>query len=249
MSTQPLSTFTALTFDCYGTLIDWESGLLAVLRPWADRHDLAAPDDDLLGAFARAESAEELARPGALYTDILRAVHRRIAADFSINPTAEDADALARSVGEWPVFPDTADALRRLRSRGLRLVVVSNVDNASFARTLPKLGVELDAVVTAEDVRSYKPARAHFDRALALLQELGVAQSQILHVAQSLYHDHVPAQALGLATAWIDRRGDSAGDAPTARGATPAPPRGVRPTFTAPDMATFATMIESAAAP
>ncbi len=235
-----LTDFSALTFDCYGTLIEWESGLLAALRPWAKRAGVSASDDQLLEAFAAAESAAERETPSALYSDILRDAHSRLCRGFGVAPAPDDADALARSVGDWPAFPDTADALRRLKRR-YRLVIVSNVDRASFARTLPRLGVELDGLVTAQDVGSYKPAHGHFLRAFALLSSLGVENRRILHVAQSLYHDHAPAKALGLSTVWIDRRRGRAGG-----GATPAPPQGVKPDFVFASMAEFAGAVDAA---
>ena len=205
MSSFDFSTVRALTFDCYGTLIDWETGLLAVLRPWAEREALAATSDaTLLGAYSDIEPIVQRETPGAHYSDILREVMRRFALRHSASATKADCDALAASVGEWPAFADTPEALKRLKQR-FKLVIVSNVDRASFARTNRLLGVEFDAIVTAEDVGSYKPAPGHFDRAIAELGALGVDRSQILHVAESLYHDHVPAKSLGLPTAWIKR--------------------------------------------
>lgn len=235
-----LQEFAALTFDCYGTLIDWERGLLAVLRPWADAAGVRVSDDDLLQAFAAAESAAERDRPRALYSDILREAHGAIARRFGVDLSSAAADALARSVGDWPAFPDTPGALRSLRAR-CKLVIVSNVDHASFARTRPKLGVEPDGLVTAEDVGSYKPALAHFERAIELLGSVGVSKDRVLHVAQSLYHDHAPAKSLGLTTAWIDRRRGRAGG-----GATPPPPEGVRPDFVFASMAQLAAAVEAA---
>ncbi len=211
----------ALTFDCYGTLIDWESGILAVLRRWADRAGAGgggrADDAALLAAFSRAEPAAEAAAPTALYPDILRDTMTRIGADLRAPVTAADQDALAMSVPNWTPFPDTVAALRRLKSR-FRLVITSNVDRASFAGTARRLEVPFDAVITAQDAGAYKPALNHFHLAERTLRDNGwiADRAQWLHVAQSLYHDHVPAKSLGLRTAWVDR--------PTGRskGATPA---------------------------
>lgn len=195
----------ALTFDCYGTLIDWETGLLAVLRPWADREGIGDLDDDaLLRAYSGIEPVVQSEHPATPYPAILREVMRRLGARFGAVATHEDGDALARSVGDWPAFADTPAALSRLKKR-FTLVIVSNVDRASFERSNTRLGVEFDAIVTAEDVGGYKPSLAHFHRALEILNGAGIAGSQVLHVAESLYHDHVPAKSLGLATAWIKR--------------------------------------------
>lgn len=210
-----MNAYRLLSFDCYGTLVDWESGLLTQLRPWAARQKLAVTDDQLLAAFATAEPACESEFPRLPYTEILRRVHARIASRFEREPSAADADAFALSVGDWPVFADTMAALRALRQR-FKLVVVSNTDRASFARTQARLDVVFDAQVLAEDVGAYKPDRRMFDALFETAAHFGVAPGEILHVAESLYHDHVPAKALGLATAWIHRRHDRAGSGATA---------------------------------
>jgi 2-haloalkanoic acid dehalogenase type II len=211
-----------MTFDCYGTLIDWESGILGALVPWVRQQGGSATDEELLVAFAEAESQVERELPAALYPAILRVVHQRIAERLGIASSAEEAGRFAASVGDWPTFADTVPALQELKGR-YRLVVVSNVDRASFSRSSEKLGVELDAVVTAEEVGAYKPDVRMFLSALAVLEEMGVGRDQVLHVAQSLYHDHKPAKELGLATAWINRRRGREGS-----GATP-PVSGVQP--------------------
>jgi 2-haloacid dehalogenase len=217
------SRFRVLTFDCYGTLIDWERGIARVLQRWARRHRLSLRDEELLEAFASSEARQEQQVEFQLYPDVLRAVHREIGKQFGRPVSNEDADALAESVGEWPPFADTTEALRRLQRR-YRLVVVSNVDHASFARTQQQLGIVFDAVVTAEAVRAYKPDRRMFERALERAAELGAATDQVLHVAQSLYHDIVPAKALGLATVWVNRRAGKPG-----WGATRPPDRSISP--------------------
>ncbi len=215
--------FKALTFDCYGTLIDWESGILAVLEVWADRHGLAATNEALLEAYARAEAAIEEETPDVLYSDILRGVMTRIGDTFELAVTPEDADRLALSVGDWQPFPDTVAALRRLKEQ-FKLIIVSNVDLTSFERTNALLGSEFDAVVSAEEVGAYKPDHRMFLRAFEVLEGMNVDRDEILHVAQSLYHDHAPANALGLTTVWVDRRAGRAGD-----GATPVPSTFVQP--------------------
>lgn len=217
--------FDALTFDCYGTLIDWERGILDVLRPWARRESVEPSDDELLAAFAHLESPAQAANPRALYPDILRDVMRGLGRRFGAFATDDDADALARSVGDWPPFPDTGAALRAL-GRDRKLVILSNVDRASIARSIERIGVPFDAVITAEDVGSYKPAHGHFRRAFEALGAMGVPRERILHVAQSLHHDHAPAKALGMKTVWVDRRRGKPG------GATPAPADAVTPDLT-----------------
>ncbi|MBV8614376.1 MAG: haloacid dehalogenase type II [Acetobacteraceae bacterium] len=217
-----LQDFAALSFDCYGTLIDWESGLWAALQPVLARSAAPPAREAALERFAEAETRVQAEAPALRYADVLAEVHRRLSDAWGAVPDAEAASRFAASVGDWPAFPDTADALRRLKRR-YRLVVLSNVDRASFARTLPRLGVEFDDVFTAEEIGSYKPDPRNFAFLIARLGERGVAREAILHVAQSLYHDHVPANAAGLASAWIDRRAGAPG-----AGATAPPPPGVR---------------------
>jgi len=205
-----LTDFSTLTFDCYGTLIDWESGILAVLRPWADGHGVDAGDEALLEAFGRHESDLEAGQPFLLYPVLLRRVMVAIGEDYGLTVTDAEAEALALSVKDWPPFPDSAEALGYL-AKHYRLAVLSNIDNASFAASAAKLGVTFDAVYTAEDIGAYKPNRRNFLYMIEKLASLGVAKPEILHTAQSLYHDIVPAKALGLATNWIDRRHDKPG--------------------------------------
>ena len=221
----------ALMFDCYGTLIDWESGLLAALRPWVRRNGLSMSDEALLNAYADLEAAAEEASPSRLYPEILQTVLRGIAARIDARVTAEELEGFGMSVADWPAFDDSPTALRYLQ-RHYRLVIVSNVDRASFAHSQAKLGVEFDAVITAEDVGSYKPNPRHFECALDRLREMGVPRDRVLHVAQSLYHDHVPAKRLGLPTVWINRRATRNG-----WGATRAPGVEVRPDLVVDSMA------------
>jgi 2-haloalkanoic acid dehalogenase type II len=238
-----LTQYDALSFDCYGTLIDWEAGLAAVLGPWARRQGSALSDEDVLSAYSGHEAAVEAEQPGLLYPAVLAESFRRTGASLGLDVSEDDAAALGGSVGDWPAFPDSADALARLK-RHYRLIILSNIDRASFAASNRRLGVEFDAIVTAEDIGSYKPNPANFDALLAHLDELGVPRSRLLHVAQSLFHDHVPAKAKGLPTVWINRRKDRAG-----WGATPAPEAGVRPDAEFPSMVTFADAVDAAFAP
>jgi 2-haloacid dehalogenase len=207
-----LGDFEALSFDCYGTLVDWEAGLIRALAPWRARTGIAADDEALLAAFARHETAQQAETPGLVYPDLLARVLARIAADWRTDVGAEEARAFGASIGAWPPFPDSPAALAYL-DRHYALVVLSNVDRASFAATEAALGVRFDAVYTAQDIGSYKPDARNFAYLVERLAERGIAKSKVLHVAQSLYHDHVPAKAAGLATAWIDRRAGRPGGA------------------------------------
>jgi len=229
--TRPITDFTTLTFDCYGTLIDWESGIVAALGPWLAGNGLNLGENEILEAFAAAEEGHERATPTALYPDILSATFSDMAAAWGVPLAAADGAAFAASVGDWPAFPDSAEALAYLK-RHYKLAVISNVDRDSFARSNQRLGVEFDLVVTAQDVGSYKPSLRNFRYALDKLAALGVAQDQVLHTAQSLYHDHAPAGELGLARMWINRRQGKPGG-----GATVAPAAAVRPEYEVPSMA------------
>ena len=159
---------------------------------------------------------------------------RRVGAELGVEVTDDDATTFGRSVKDWPAFPDTAAALQRLATR-FKLIILSNIDRASFASSAPRLGVEFDAIVTAEDVGSYKPRLGHFDRLFEELQRLGVRRDQLVHVAESLFHDHQPAAALGLPSVWIHRRHDKGGS-----GATATPAGEVSPTWRFTSMAEFA---------
>jgi 2-haloalkanoic acid dehalogenase type II len=229
--------FNTLTFDCYGTLIDWERGILAELRPWVDRAGRALDDNALLETFGNVEAAVETEFPSKLYPQILEEVHRRLAAQWSIKATADEAIAFGQSVGRWPAFADSATSLQYLK-RYYKLVIISNVDRASFARSNEKLQVEFDRIITAQDVGSYKPSPRNFEYALAdLAKTFGTKKSDILHTAQSIFHDVVPARGQGLATMWINRRKSVGG-----WGATPAPQAqgsATKPDFEVASMADF----------
>jgi 2-haloalkanoic acid dehalogenase type II len=220
-----LSDYAVLTFDCYGTLIDWETGISQALAPWLERSGVSLERDRMLEAFAQLESAQQAATPAMRYPELLAEVHRALAARFGIAADADAAAAFGASVGDWPGFADSAAALAYLQQH-YRLVILSNVDRASFARSNAKLGVTFDAIYTAEDIGSYKPDPRNFEYLLRHLAERGIAQEQILHTAESLYHDHIPARRLGLATCWIHRRAGKAG-----HGATRVPGGEVRPDF------------------
>ena len=225
--------FDALSFDCYGTLIDWETGIAAALAPWAAAHGLAVAPEDLLAAFSANETLVQQEHPTNRYPDVLAETMRRMGALLGAPVSDDEAAAFGASVGDWPAFPDSSAALQRLHSR-YRLIILSNVDRASFARSAARLGVDFDLVITAEDVGAYKPSPLSFPALLAGVDALGIPRGRLLHVAESLYHDHVPAQANGLHSVWIDRR---RGDASTA---SPRPDQLVRPDWTFTSMGDFA---------
>jgi 2-haloalkanoic acid dehalogenase type II len=202
--------YDAVTFDCYGTLIDWEAGCLRVMRPWADGAGLAAGDDELLWRFAEAQRHQQCIRPARPYREVLGGALEAVAEHFAVRLQPAVRRRFAASVGDWPPFPDTVRALARLAGR-FRLGVLSNVDNRSFAETRRRLGSALDVIVTAEDVESYKPEAAHFRRAVEVFAELGIDQQRILHAAQSRFHDIAPSHALGLTAVWVNRRHDRVG--------------------------------------
>lgn len=229
-----ISDFTTLTFDCYGTLIDWEGGITAAARQWLAKHGATKTDDEILSAFANGESTQQRETPGMLYPELLAHTLGRMAAILGVPATEEDKAAFGNSVKDWPAFPDAAAALARLKKH-YRLVILSNVDRASFAHSQAKLGDVFDAVYTAEDVGSYKPNPRNFAYMLEKEAAAGIPADKILHTAQSLFHDHVQAKAHGLVSAWIDRRIDVDG-----WGATMPPEAPVTPDFHFPSLEAMA---------
>ena len=220
MTTPELTQFRALSFDCYGTLIDWESGISTALQPL--RAQTGVTPDEALAAFARHEHRLQSTAPGMLYRDLLAAVHAARAQQWGVAADPQADRRFADSIADWPGFPDSAPALRYLKQH-YKLAVLSNVDRDSFRLSNARLGVTFDLICTAQEIGSYKPDPANFRYLLARLAEQGIAPHQVLHVAQSLFHDHAPANAAGLASAWIDRRHATGG-----WGATSVPPPGVR---------------------
>jgi 2-haloalkanoic acid dehalogenase type II len=229
-----LTDFSALTFDCYGTLIDWETGIFQALAPWLERAGVSLERDRVLEAFAETESAQQAATPGMRYADLLAEVHRGLAERFGLAADAAAAKQFGGSVKDWPAFPDSAEALAYL-GQHYQLVILSNVDRASFAPSNQKLGVTFDAIYTAEDIGSYKPDARNFTYLLNHLAERGIAKAEILHTAESLFHDHIPAKRVGLTTCWIHRRAGQEG-----HGATRVPDTEVKPDFRFESMAAMA---------
>jgi 2-haloacid dehalogenase len=222
--------FEALTFDCYGTLIDWETGILSALRPVLDGHDAGVEEERLLEAFGRHETAIEAGeyRP---YREVLAGVLGRLGDELGFSPADEEVSAFASSVGDWPPFADSTPALEALGDR-FRLGVITNCDDDLFARSAERLEVDFDWVITAQRARAYKPSHRNFELAF---ETIGLPPERILHVAQSLFHDHVPAKELGLATVWVDRREGQEGP-----GATP--PATAEPDLRVSGLATLAEL-------
>jgi 2-haloalkanoic acid dehalogenase type II len=229
-----LSEYDALSFDCYGTLIDWETGLLSVLTPWAREAGLDLTDEELLVAYADNEQRVESENPTALYPAVLAESFRRIGASLGVEVSDDWADKLGASVPSWPAFPDSPDALASL-ANDYKLIIVSNVHREGFAGSNVRLGVAFDRIITAEDVGAYKPAANHFNALDTALAELNVPRERLLHVAQSLRHDHAPAKRHGLASVWINRRHDRPG-----WGATSEPSEEFSYAMEFPSMADFA---------
>ena len=200
-----LTDFKALTFDVYGTLIDWESGMVAGLKPLADKVGRKMSRNDILEAHARHESCQQLQTPGKRYQDLLPIVYRRLAEEWGVQAQWRECVAYGQTVKNWPAFPDSAEALQYLKQH-FKLVVLSNVDNDSFSYSKEKLGVEFDAIYTADDVGSYKPDDRNFDYMLDKISTISVTKVEILHTAESMFHDHAPANRYGLASCHIYRR-------------------------------------------
>lgn len=210
MTAVDFSRYRVLTFDCYGTLIDWETGILRAFAPVLERHGIELGDDDILGLFADLESQIQEG-PFLLYRDVLREVVRIAGEVFAFEPLPGEVDALADSLASWRPFPDTIAGLRELKKR-YRLAVISNIDRNLFSHSARRLKIEFDWVVTADEVGSYKPSHANFEHAFELMK---IPREKILHVAQSMYHDIIPAGQLGLSTVWVNRRAGRRGSGAT----------------------------------
>ena len=194
------SRFEALTFDCYGTLINWEAGLLGALHRILTSHSKKIPDPELLALYGEFEQQAEQP-PYQTYAEVLGSVVHQFGTAFSFAPTSDEVRSLAASLPTWKPWPDTVAALHQLKTR-FRLAILSNIDTDLFESTRPKLEVAFDEVVTAQQAQAYKPSLKLFELALGRIK---APAHRVLHVGQSLYHDVVPAQALGLATVWVNR--------------------------------------------
>ena len=205
-----LTDYKALTFDVYGTLIDWESGMIAGLKPLTDQVSGPLSRDQILEAHAYHESTTQRQTPAKVYSDLLAVVYKRLAEEWNVSVSWDDCLTYGRSVRDWPAFADSAGALQYLK-RYYKLIILSNVDNTSFAYSNIKLDVDFDARYTAEDIGSYKPSPRNFEYMIEQLARLGIEKSSILHTAESMFHDHAPANQFGLANCWIYRRHDQSG--------------------------------------
>lgn len=202
------ASYQALSFDCYGTLIDWERGISSWASGWLERHGGPLTAQEFVTAFGRHERMVQAETPQMLYPQVLGEVLSRIGAEFDVAVSGDDRESFGLSVGNWPPFPDSTPSLRALSER-FRLIILSNVDRVSFARSNEALGVRFDAVITAQDVGAYKPSTKSFDTLLATVDGMGIPKHALLHVGESHYHDIEPAVRDGIDVVWIDRGRDS----------------------------------------
>ncbi len=223
--------YNALTFDCYGTLIDWEAGILGALRPILATYSVQIPDKELLEAYARLEAAIE-AEAYRRYRDVLRELVVRLGRELGFVPSARESDSLAESIRNWEPFSDTVTALKRLKAK-FSLNVISNIDDDLFAYSSAKMDDSFEHVITAQQVGSYKPSHRNFEVAL---ERIGLPRNQLLHCAESLYHDITPANALGIPNAWVYRRAGKEGF-----GATK--PASATPTYKVTSLAALADLL------
>ena len=200
-----LTDFKALTFDCYGTLIDWESGMMQALGGLVAKSRRRLTRDLILEAHARHESTQQRQTPAKRYSDLLPIVYKRLAEEWGVAVSIDECEEYGQSIRYWPVFVDSPGALQYLK-KFYKLIILSNVDNRSFSFSNAALSVEFDAIYTAEDIGSYKPDDRNFVYMLEHAGHLGLAKGDILHTAESLFHDHVPARRHGIANCWIHRR-------------------------------------------
>jgi 2-haloacid dehalogenase len=228
------SRFTTFSFDCYGTLIDWESGILPVLQGVLANHGHSLPDANLLELYGEFEAKAE-SGPYQSYRHVLRAVVRAFADRFQFQATPGEIDSLPGSVAAWPAFPDTVHALCEIEKH-YQLAVISNIDDDLFAATRKHLGVEFAAVITAEQARSYKPSLNNFQMALG---SLALSPDRLLHAGQSIYHDVVPAQSLGISTVWVNRKSARPGIGAVRASAG-------KPDLEVPDLARLVAVLEGA---
>jgi 2-haloacid dehalogenase len=227
--------YEVVSFDCYGTLIDWESGLISGLRMVLSGHGVDATDDEILDLHSHTEpELQSSSRRGnyTKYRDVLREEVREAGKRWGFEPQPSEVDVLADSLRNWRPFPDTVEALWAMKQR-YKLAIISNVDDGLFALTACQLEVEFDWIITAEQAQTYKPSLNNFELAL---ERIGVAPDKLLHTAESLFHDHVPAKELGLSTVWVHRRANKGGF-----GATP--PANAEPDLEVPDLKSLVSLM------
>jgi 2-haloacid dehalogenase len=202
---EKMSGIRAVTFDCYGTLVDWETGIAAATAKLLDDRGTTQARSNVLESFARYEAEYESRTPIMPYHDVLRAVISAMGRDWKIEFTADETLWFADSIGRWPLFADVLPVLRTLHGRVV-VGILSNVDRRSFRRTEPAFEGLIDVCCIAEEIGAYKPAPKAFETMLERLADRAIGREEVLHVAQSLFHDHAPASALGIETCWLDRR-------------------------------------------
>ena len=225
--------FEVVSFDCYGTLIDWERGILPPLKQLLSNREIDFSDDGTLELFAKFESELEKDENDYIeYRKILQEIVKRFGQRFNFQPTATEINSLVDSLKNWQPFPDTVAALSALKQK-YKLAVISNIDDDLFAGTAKHLKVEFDWLITAEKVRSYKPSTRNFEIAL---ETMGIPPEKLLHVAQSVYHDIVPATSMGISTVWVNRRHDKTGFGATM-------PASGKPDLEVPDLKTLVETI------
>jgi 2-haloacid dehalogenase len=202
--------FEVLSFDCYGTLIDWESGILTALKTILSKHNINISDNQILELYAQTESNQQ-SNKYLKYREVLKEVVQGFGQELNFEPTESELNVLPESIKDWLPFLDTVEALQALKKR-YKLTIISNIDDDLFAYTAKKLQVEFDWIITAEQVKSYKPSLQNFEVAIG---QMGISPDKLLHVAQSVYHDIVPAKSMGLATVWVNRRQGKEGSGAT----------------------------------
>ena len=224
--------FKVLTFDCYGTLIDWEKGILTALRPLLSCHNIYVPNVRILELYGRLERQYQQERPFVNYRNVLRRVVQGFAKQLGFCPSPSELETLGKSLRKWKPFPDVVPALKTLEQH-YRLAIISNIDRDLFDHSARYVEVPFEWVITSEEVRHYKPSKENFQHALRTLE---VPPGQVLHVAQSLYHDIAPARQLGMTTVWVNRKS-----------ARSIPAIAVQPDLEVPDLKALVSLIESRA--
>ncbi|NET26729.1 haloacid dehalogenase type II [Okeania sp. SIO1I7] len=226
-----LENFEIVSFDCYGTLIDWESGIITVLKNLIANHQINISPQQILEMFAKFESEAE-AGEYIKYREVLKQVVEKIGKELNFQPTESELNSLANSIKNWQPFPDTITALQTLKQK-YRIAIISNIDDDLFTDTAKHLQIEFDFVITAQQIKSYKPSQKNFKTAI---KKMEITPEKLLHIAQSIYHDIVPAKAMGLSTIWVNRRQEKEG-----LGATL--PASEKPDLEVPDLKTLVDLI------
>ncbi|NET44597.1 haloacid dehalogenase type II [Okeania sp. SIO2B3] len=226
-----LENFEIVSFDCYGTLIDWESGIITVLKNLIANHQINISAQQILEMFAKFESEAE-AGEYIKYREVMKQVVEKIGKELNFQPTESELNSLANSIKNWQPFPDTITALQTLKQK-YRLAIISNIDDDLFTDTAKHLQIEFDFVITAQQIKSYKPSKNNFEMAI---KKMEITPEKLLHIAQSIYHDIVPAKAMGLSTIWVNRRQGKEGFGATL-------PASEKPDLEVPDLKTLVDLI------